>query len=117
MSCYETGSHPVRPVGLIRVREGDPNLLGRQTSDVPPRDLGLGSLKEFREECVQKIILRRLKFHTYAWDDMLQEGPLLLEGILQARIGLLRVTTFHPIQGGHRVLSSHNLPPQPLCLL
>ena len=50
VSCYETVRHPVRPVGLIMVMEGDPNLLGRQTSDVPPRDLVL-----ILEEYIPKI--------------------------------------------------------------
>ena len=46
VTCYDTRFRPVRPGGLSRVREVDPNLLNRQTGDCPPGDLIRVSLKE-----------------------------------------------------------------------
>ena len=117
VSCYDAGRRPVFSRSLGRVGESHPSMFDRQTGDRPPSDLRHGPLKEGREKFVPQLILHRLKFHPYARGDALQEGPLLLEGLLQDRVCGMRVTTRHPIQGGHQFLSSLNLLPQPPCLL
>ena len=117
MSCYETGRRPVRLSGLSKFGEVNTILLDRKNGDRPPGDLGHAPLKEAREECVPKIILHLLKIHTYDWGDALHEVTLHLEGILQACVCNLWVPMRHPRQGGHRVLPSRNILPQPLCLI
>ena len=73
----------------------------RNNSDFPPRDLIHVSLKEGQEQGVLQLILYRLKVHTYARGDVLHEGTLLLEGLLQAHICGLRVPKRHISQGVH----------------
>ena len=92
---------PVRLCGPSWVGEGDPGLFDRQTSNRPPRDLRRGPLKEVRDKHVPQRIFYRLKGHPYVWGDALHEGPLLLKGLLQACVCVIRLPTRHPNQGGH----------------
>ena len=87
MSCDDTGQHPVGSGGLSRVWERDPSLIDCQTGEFYPRDLGYEPLKECREECVAQRILYELQYCPYVWGDALHKIPLLLEGLLQSRIG------------------------------
>ena len=116
VSSYDAVCRPVCHLCLSWVGEVYTSLFDRQTGDCPPKDLGLVSLIEGWEKCVLQLILYRLNFHPFLRGDALHECPLLLEELLQASVCGLQVPTLHPIQGGHRVLSSHNLLPQPLCL-
>ena len=90
-----TGRRPISPCGLSWVWEGNPCLFDRQTGDHPPRDLCRGPLKEGREEYIPQHILHHLEGHPYIRGDALHEGPLLLEGLLQARVCGLWVPTLH----------------------
>ena len=77
-ACYDTGRHPVIPGSLIRVRRGDPRLLGRNIGDCPPGYLGRGPHEEGRYEFGPQLVLRHLKRHVYAQGDALHEGPILM---------------------------------------
>ena len=92
-------------------------MFDQKTGDCPTGDLICGFLKEGQEEVVLQLILYCLKLYPYAWGDALHKGPLLLGGILQARVFSLQVLMRHPSQGVHRVPPSLNLLPQPPCLL
>ena len=117
MSCYDAGSRPVFSRGLSMSREVNTSLFNRHTSDCPPGDLRHAPLKEGQEKCVQQHILHCLKLHANLQGDALHKVPLLLEGLLQAHICCLRVSTRHPSQGGHQVPPPLNLTPQQPCLL
>ena len=79
--------------------EGNTSLFDRKIGDLPPGDLRRVPLKEGGEECVPQLFLHRLKLHPYACFDTLHEGPLLLEGMMLARVCGLQVLNIHHSQG------------------
>ena len=97
VSCDGTGHRPVCSRGLIRVWESNPRMIDWKNGDRSPRDLGCVPLKEGREECVAQRVLSRLELCTYVRGDALHKSPLLMEGLLQARVGGLRVLDCHPV--------------------
>ena len=111
-----TGRRPIRPHGPGWVGEGNPGLFYRQTSDIHPGDLCRGPLKEGPEEDIPQRILHHLEVYPYVRGDVLHEGPLLLEGLLQSHVCGLRVPTRHPGQCGHRMPPALHLLPQPAVL-
>ena len=95
MYCDDTGSLPVGSDSLSRLWESNPILLDWHTSDHYLGDLGCGLLKEVWEECILQRVLYGMERRPYVWGDVLQKIPLLLEGLLQSRIGGLRVLACH----------------------
>ena len=84
-------TQPVVSGGLSRVWERNHILLDCQTSDRSPGDLVCGPLKEVQEERPSQRVIRRMERLPYVRDDALHKIPLLLEGLLNYRIGGLRV--------------------------
>ena len=113
VSCYDIRRRPFHSRYQSWVGEGDPSLFDWQTGDQPHGDLRCVPLKERQEEGVPQLILYRLKSHSDAQGNALHKVPLLLEGLLQARICGLQKSTRHPSQGGHQVPPSLKLLPQP----
>ena len=67
---------------MIIFGESNPILVGCQTGDQYPVNLGRDPLKEGQEERVAQIVLHRLERRPHAHDDALHESPLLVEGII-----------------------------------
>ena len=57
--------------------------------------MGWGPLKLFREEHVPQLVLHGMECCPYLQGDMLHKSPLLMEGLLQARIGGMRMLACH----------------------
>ena len=60
-----------------------------------------GPLKEVLEERVTQLVLHRMLRLPYAQDKALHKSPLLLEELLQARIGGLWLLARHPDYNGY----------------
>ena len=84
VTCDHSGCHPILPHGPSWVGKGNPSLFYRQTGDRPLMNLYHGSLKEVQEEDVLQRIFYHLEGYPCVRGDALHEGPLLLEGLLQA---------------------------------
>ena len=111
--CDHVGRRLICPCGPRWVKEGNPGLFDRQSSDLPNRDIRIGPLKEVREKDVMQRIIYPLECHPYSWDYALHKGPLLLEGLMQACICGLWMLMRHPVQGGHWLPSALHFLPQP----
>ena len=95
------GRRTIHPCDPSWVREDNPGIFERKTSDNPPGDLCRAPLKEGWEEGFPQRILHHLEGHLNIWGGALNKGPLRMEVILQDSICGLRVTTREPGQGFH----------------
>ena len=112
--CYDdTGRRPVGSRGPSRVWEINPSLFYWHTGERSPGYLLYGPLKEVKEKRVAQHILYGLERRPYFQGDGLHKIPLLLEGLLQARIGGLWVIFLHPVYDGYQICSPLNLLLQP----
>ena len=110
------GHRPIRLYSPSRVRKGNLGLFDQKPRDLPPRDLCHGPLKEGQEEDVPQCVLHYLEVHPNVRGDVLHEVPLLVGGLLQARVCGLQVPTRHPRQGGHNSPLAVHLLPHPAIL-
>ena len=113
VSYYDTGCCTVGSGSLSRIWESNTRILDWQNGDRSPGDLVCGLLEEVWEErvaqhvlhCLERIVqrvLHGLERRPYVRGDALNEIPLLLEGIMQACVGVLSVLSLHTGHNGHK---------------
>ena len=104
VSFYDTVFCPLGTGGMSRFGESDPSLIVWQTVNRSPEDLGRAPLEKGRWERVAQIVFHGMELRTYAWGGVLNKIPLLLERLLQAYVGYLLVTAYHPGHNYHQSL-------------
>ena len=109
----DTGICPVVSGGLSKVGESYPSLIDWQTGDRYPKDLGWGPLKEWWEERIAQLVIHGLEHCPHVQGYELHKKTLLMEGLLQARVGGLWVIALHLVHYGHQRLPALHLLLQP----